>query len=114
MTLVLDAGALYAQVNRAEPAHAAVIALLKAETGPLVTTEAVVAEADYLIGARLGGSVDLAFLDDLAERTVGVECLARLELVAARDLARRYHELRLGLADAPWSCWLDAMAPSGS
>lgn len=97
MALIIDAGGLYAQADRADPAHAAVVEVLKEERGPLVTSEVAAAEADYLILARLGIEVELAFLDDLAEGTFLVECLTRQELGVARDLARRHRDL--GLAD---------------
>jgi predicted nucleic acid-binding protein len=100
MALIIDAGGLYAQADRADPAHAAVADTLRRERGLLVTSEVAVAEADYLILTRLGIDVELAFLDDLAEGTFLVECLTREELGAARDLARRHRDLEIGLADA--------------
>jgi uncharacterized protein len=100
LALIVDAGGLYAQADRADPAHAAVVGILKEERGPLVTSEVAVAEADYLILTRLGINVELAFLDDLAEVTFLVECLTRAELGAARELAQRHRDLALGLADA--------------
>lgn len=99
MALVLDAGALYAQADRADPAHAAVVGVLRDERGPLVTSELAVAEADYLILTRLGVDVELAFLGDLAEGTFLVECLTREDLGVACELANRHRDLRLGLAD---------------
>jgi len=48
---------------------------------------------------RLGITVELAFLDDLADGTYRVECLNQAELKVARNLARKYRSLRLGLAD---------------
>jgi len=99
LALLIDAGGLYAQADRADPSHAAVIEILKEERGPLVTSEAAVAEADYLILTRLGVDVELAFLDDLAEGTFLVDCLTREELGVARELARRHRDLELGLAD---------------
>ena len=77
MALILDAGALYAQADRTDPGHAAVVEILRSEKGPLVTSAVAVAEADYLILSRLGIEVELAFLDDLAEGTFLVECLTR-------------------------------------
>jgi predicted nucleic acid-binding protein len=99
VALVLDAGALYAQADRTEPHHKAVAELLRSERGALVTTQLAVAEADFLILDRLGIQVELAFLDDLAEGTYLIECLNQVELKVARDLARRYRALKLGLAD---------------
>lgn len=100
MALVVDASALYAQADAAEPGHAAVARILQSERGTLVTTELAVAEADYLILRRLGVEVELAFIDDLAVGTFVVECLSREELRKARSLIERYRDLRLGLADA--------------
>jgi len=99
VALIVDAGALYAQADRSEPQHAAVARLLREESGPLVTSELAVAEADFLILVRLGIGVELAFLDDLADGTYRVECLNQGELKVARDLARKYRGLKLGLAD---------------
>lgn len=100
MSLLLDAGALYAQADRADPHHAAVAAILRAERAQLITSAVTVAEADYLILNRLGIDVELAFLEDLAAGTFQVECLNRAELRAALGIARQYRDLKLGLADA--------------
>ncbi|CAN5547704.1 hypothetical protein BH24ACT21_BH24ACT21_18340 [soil metagenome] len=100
MALLVDAGGLYAQADRADPAHQPVTSLLREERGPLVTSGFAVAEADYLILTHLGVDVELAFLDDLADGTFVAECLTRDELGMARDLARRHRDLELGLADA--------------
>ena len=100
MTLLIDAGALYAQADADEPGHEAVRAILEAEREALVTTELAVAEADYLIFDRLGLDAELAFLEDLAEGTYIVDCLDRKELRTALEVVGRYRSLRLGLADA--------------
>ena len=100
MSLIVDAGALYAQADADEPRHAAVVAALRAEREPLVTSQLTVAEADYLILQRLGLDAELAFLDDLAEGTYLVDCLDRADLAAARSVVERYRDLQVGLADA--------------
>lgn len=100
MTLVVDAGALYAQADADEPGHHGVVRLLRAERGPIVTTELTTAEADYLILTRLGVEAELAFLDDLVNGTYSVECLSQGELRTAREVVARYRDLRIGLADA--------------
>lgn len=100
MSLLLDAGALYAQADRADPHHAAVVEILQAEREPLITSAIALAEADYLILTRLGIDVELAFLEDLAEGTFQVECLTRSELGIALAVARQYRDLTIGLADA--------------
>ena len=100
MTLILDAGVLFAQADADDPEHKRVASLLKAESGSLVTSQFALAEADYLILERLGVDAELAFLDDLAAGTFVAECLDREEQGVARDLARRYRDLMLGAADA--------------
>ena len=74
--------------------------LLKNERETLLTTELVVAEADYLILDRLGLDVELAFITDLVRGTFTVECLTREEMSTARGVSERYKSLKLGLADA--------------
>jgi predicted nucleic acid-binding protein len=98
--LIVDAGALYAQADADEPDHGAVARILGDEKGTLVTSQLVVAEADYLILRRLGIDVELAFLEDLACGTYVVDALTPSELGAACDVAVRYRDLELGLADA--------------
>lgn len=100
MALVVDASALYAQANARDPHHEHASAVLRAERATIVTTELVVAEADYLILDRLGVDVELAFIDDLATGVFIVECLTRDELNNAREIVAKYRDLRLGLADA--------------
>lgn len=110
MALVVDASALYAQADAAEPGHTAVARILQAERGALVTTELAVAEADDLILRRLGVDVELAFVQDLAVGTFLVECLSREEIRKARALIERYRDLRLGLADASLAVLADRYA----
>jgi predicted nucleic acid-binding protein len=98
--LIVDASALYAQADANEPEHEAVSGVLLAEREELVTSQFVVAEADYLILRRLGVDAELGFLEDLAEGTYIADTLALAELAIARDIAARYRDLELGLADA--------------
>jgi predicted nucleic acid-binding protein len=100
VTLIIDAGPLYAQADADQPQHRQVVDVLLAERGPLVTSQIVAAEVDYLILRRLGIDVEIAFLKDLAEGTYTVECLTRAELDTARVVVEQYRDLKLGLADA--------------
>src|SRR5207244_13113904 len=96
---LLDAGALYAQADRADPHHSAVAEILRTEREPLVASALAVAEADYLILTRLGMEVELAFVEDLAQGTFSVEFLSRPELGVALAVLRRYRDLAIGLTD---------------
>jgi predicted nucleic acid-binding protein len=98
--LIVDASALYAQADANEPEHEAVSGVLLAEREELVTSQFVAAEADHLILRRLGVDAELGFLEDLAQGTYIADTLAPAELAIARDIAARYRDLELGLADA--------------
>lgn len=100
MTLVVDAGVLYAQADGDDPFHAAVVDVLTSERSPLVTSQIAVTEADHLVLTRLGVDAEIALLEDLAAGTFAAECLSREELAVARDLVERYRDLKIGLADA--------------
>jgi uncharacterized protein len=100
MALLLDAGALYAQADADEPGHQAVVSILTSERETMVSSQLVVAEADYLILDRLGLNVELAFLEDLAQGTFVVDCLNGDELSKAYGIVEKYGDLNLGLADA--------------
>ena len=99
MTLIIDASAMFAQADRDDPAHEQVRDVLRSESGRLVTSQVAVAEADYLILDRLGIEPWLAFLGDLEAGTFVAECLTEADLSTARELAERYRDLELGLAD---------------
>src|SRR5438270_12459449 len=82
LVLLLDAGALSAQADRADPHHFAVAELLQAEHGPLIASAPAIPEAAYLILTRLGVPVQPAFPAALAEASVQAQCLTRNELPA--------------------------------
>lgn len=99
MTLLIDAGPLFAQADVSEPRHTPIREILRRERGALVTSQVVAAEVDYLIGKRLGAEAERFFLNDLAGGTYTVECLSVAEFRTVSDLANRYRDLALGLAD---------------
>lgn len=100
VSLIVDAGALFAQADRSDPAHSSVASALQNERGPLITSQIAAAEADHLILTRLGVDVELAFLEDLVAGTFTAEALTNQDLAAARDIVGRYRDLGVGLADA--------------
>jgi predicted nucleic acid-binding protein len=100
VTLIVDAGPLYSQADRLDPDHSAVADVIRGTDEALVVSAFAAAEADFLILTRLGIETELAFLEDLASSSFQVEALTQPELTAALDVARRYRDLELGLADA--------------
>ena len=98
--LIVDAGALYAQADADEPQHTAVADVLRGEQGTLVTSQLVVAEADYLILKRLGSMWSLRSSRIWRRAPTWSTRSREAELAIARDVVARYRDLELGLADA--------------
>jgi uncharacterized protein len=98
--LLFDAGALVASVDRSERAHPAVRKIVETAAQPLVTTQIVLAEVDYLLLTRGGVAVESAFLADVASGAYIAECLSVEDLRLANQLIVRYRDLQVGLADA--------------
>jgi uncharacterized protein len=65
--LVVDTGPLLATADRADKDHAACRALLEGDTGPLVTTALVIAEAAYLIDRQLGAQAEASLYTSILE-----------------------------------------------
>lgn len=99
MTLLIDAGPLVALADPSEPRRAAILEVLRAESGSLVVPAPTTAEIDYLLGRRVGDAARRAFLADLAAGRFTVACLEPEDYEAVADLEARYAELGLGLAD---------------
>ena len=99
MTLLIDAAPLVALADRKDPLRHAVREVLEAERGALVIAAPVVAEADYLLGQRIGPKGRLAFLEDLVAGRFTVECLEPDEYAGVVRLERNYLDLNLRLAD---------------
>jgi predicted nucleic acid-binding protein len=98
--IVLDASGLFAALDRDEPDHEAARAALEADPGPLILSPFVLAELDYLLIRELGIEFELSVLREVA---AGAYTLAPFDEDAvgeAEAVARRYADLRIGLADA--------------
>lgn len=95
--ITLDTSALYALVNRRDPAHDSIRRLVLSDGGPLLVPAGILAEIAYLIEQRLPHTLD-AFLADIESGALTIDCdddIARI-----RTLVGRYADLPLGVADA--------------
>jgi predicted nucleic acid-binding protein len=99
VTLVVDAAPLVALADEREPQREVILAILRAERGGLFVPAPVSAEVDYLLGQRFGTTARHAFLRDLAARRYECPALDTDDYATALELARRYADLDLGLAD---------------
>jgi predicted nucleic acid-binding protein len=66
MALVVDTSAILASLDEAYAEHEAIAAILASETGPLVISPMVIAEADYVLYTRLGAAAARRFAADVA------------------------------------------------
>ena len=96
--LLLDTGAFVALVDRSETKHADCVAVLERWTGPILTTEAVLTEAVYLVGpAWLPQKTCLEFFLRGAFLLVPS---SKASLKRATALMEKYHDLPMDYADA--------------
>lgn len=100
VTLVLDAGPLYAYLDRDDALHDASLSLLETHPGPLVVPMLVITEVAYLANRRLGAWTESRFVGDLASGELLPEPVESQDWARIAGLVRRYEDLPLGTADA--------------
>ena len=97
--IVADTGAIVALIDADDRHHRRLRALFEARPGAWVLPWAILPEVDYLLAAHVGARAEEAFLDDLAAGRWLVAWGHEGDLARARELARRYRKLSLGLVD---------------
>jgi hypothetical protein len=100
VALILDAGPLYASLDRNDRRHRACRRLLEEAREPLVIPAPILAEVDYLVHARLHAGVFLALLDDIIAGAYAVEDLQPVDYVRIRELCDQYADADIGFVDA--------------
>ncbi|HKY41218.1 MAG TPA: PIN domain-containing protein [Polyangiaceae bacterium] len=96
--LLLDTGPLVALLDSAERRHGDCAAAFSAWSGAVVTTEAVVTEAAYLLAsAGADGSIALEFC--LRGGAI-VKAWTDARAARAGELMRKYHDIPMDYADA--------------
>jgi uncharacterized protein len=97
--ITLDTSALFALMNRRDPAHPAVREALEKDLGPYLVPAGILADITYLLERRYGMAVLDTFLADLEAGLYRLDCGER-DLPRIRALVSRYADLPLGFADA--------------
>lgn len=100
MTLVADSGALYALYDAGDQHHIGVRSAIERHRGPIVIPMAILAEVDYLLGNWLGVKAEVDFLESVAIGAFELEPFTDADLQRCQELLTKYHDLKLGLADA--------------
>jgi uncharacterized protein len=98
MPLLLDAGVLYAMVDRRDAWHAPVVEYLKAFGTGLLAPVTILPEAAYLVRTRLGISEEMKLIEGFVNGGVAVEPLKAVDLSRSLELMTKYPEI--GFADA--------------
>ena len=100
VALIVDAGPLYAYVDRDDRHHDTCLELLETHPGPLVVPMLVITEVTYLLATRLGVEPEVRFLGDLAAGNLIPEPAAAGDWLRIAELVARYRDLPLGTVDA--------------
>lgn len=98
--ILLDTSGLLAAIDGNQRHHAACAAALLAAAPPRLLSPFVLAELDYLLATQVGSRAQLALLDEVARGAYRLEPFGAIDVAAARDVAARYADLDVGLADA--------------
>ena len=99
MPLLVDAGVLYAMVDRHDAWHAPVVEYLKELGGAsLLAPVTIVPEVAYLVRTRLGGAAELKLIEGFVNGGVAIEPLKAVDLSRAFELMAKYPQL--GFADS--------------
>jgi predicted nucleic acid-binding protein len=97
--LLVDSSGVLAALDEGEPDHARVSELIASDPRPLVVTDFVIAEVDYLILRRLGPRAERAFVDQVLEGIFARELLTEDDLRRGLEIGARYADHDLGLTD---------------
>jgi predicted nucleic acid-binding protein len=100
MALIADAGAIYGLHDRGDRHHRALRKAIERETGPILISQAILSEIDYLLRAKLGINAELDFLDDIIASIFTLVPFTAIDVIRSRDLVATYRDMDLGLADA--------------
>ena len=98
MPLLLDAGVLYAMVDRKDAWHAPVVAYLKDTHPSLLAPVTILPEAAYLVRTRLGVHAELKLIEGFVNGEVAVEPLKAGDVNRAFEVMAKYPQL--GFADS--------------
>lgn len=99
MTIIADSGALFAAYNSTDDHHGIVRDFLGTLDEQLVVPPLILAELDYMAGARLGEPLRATIMGNLVETAEVAEFTQDMFKTAA-EIAAGYADLQLGLTDA--------------
>ena len=98
--ILLDTSGLLAALDESQRQHLACRAALEGATPPLLLSPFVLAELDYLLMRHVGAVAQSALLAEVGRGAFRLEPIAADDIVRAREVAEKFRDLGIGLADA--------------
>jgi len=98
--ILTDTGFWLALLNAKDKYHQTATTVLDGLDEPLIVTWPVITEVTYLLLTRLGGHVQIRFIDNIAKGYVEIFDLNQVHLPRIRVLMKKYSSLPMDLADA--------------
>ena len=98
--ILLDTSGLLSAIDQSQRHHPACAEALSEAAPPRLLSPFVLAELDYLLRTRIGEEAQLALLEEVGRGVYQLEPFRAQDVLAARDIIRRYPTLSIGLADA--------------
>ncbi len=100
MTVLLDAGVLYAFYDRKDSWHERTVKLFRDEEGPLIIPSPVIPEVDHALAKRRLQGAQMTLYRSLATGDFLVVDLPLEKYGRVEELNRRFADLSLGFVDA--------------
>lgn len=97
--IVVDTSGVIALMDDGEPEHGEIVAIIRARRGPILVTDFVVAETDYLLASRFGGVVQRAFIDQVVAGLFQRELISDDDFARAAEIDAHYADHDLGVTD---------------
>ena len=98
--LIIDTSGYLAGAAAKHPLSEAIRGILSRASEPPVVSPLVIAEIDYMVLNKVGIDQELAVIDDLTSGAYEIADLDVDDVRAARGLAARHRDLKIGITDA--------------
>jgi len=98
--MIVDTSALYAFFDSQDPHHSDVVEAIERCKEPLTVSPLVVAELDYLVLTRKGGTAESAVLEELCGGAWHLAAVSIDLLRRASEIVRRFADQPIGITDA--------------
>lgn len=98
--LVVDAGPLYALVDRDDPDHVACLDLFEGANGSLFVPQLVIAEVAHFVSRRLRPRAEIRFVAEFVAGNLIAEPVHPTDWLRIAELVEQYADLPLGTVDA--------------